>query len=76
MTRIGNDGTYELLLRFGDGREELRISDHLAHFARDADKLMLCGQPWRIVGEQPPSLPSAVSRLICEPTPLRGVEMR
>lgn len=70
MTAIGQDGTYELLLRFSDGREELRLGDQLARFTHGDDSLMLHGQLWRIVGEQPAALPGAVSRLICERVPL------
>jgi hypothetical protein len=60
-------GTYELLLHFADGREELRLGDHLDRFLHDDTTLMLRGRPWRIVSEVRASMTSAVSRLVCEP---------
>jgi len=61
------EGTYELLLHFADGREELKLADHLDRFLHDDTTLMLRGRPWRIVSEEQASMTSAVSRLVCEP---------
>lgn len=68
MNRVEPEqGTYELLLHFADGHEELRLGDHLDRFLRDDTTLMLHGRPWRIVSEEQASMRSAVSRLVCEP---------
>jgi len=60
-------GVYELLLRFADGHEELRLGDHLDRFIRDDETLILRGQLWRIVAEERASMATAVSRILCEP---------
>jgi hypothetical protein len=58
------DGAYELLLRFRDGREELRLTDQLERFVRD-DGLVLRGERWQVIAESAPISEAAVARLVC-----------
>ena len=60
-------GSYELLLRFDDGRDELRLADHLDFFAHDRRMLEFRGQRWRITATEPPSQPGFTARLVCDP---------
>jgi hypothetical protein len=58
--------TYEVLLRFEDGHEELRLGDHLNLLSRGKDTLALRGELWHIVAEVDAASPDRVGRLICE----------
>lgn len=58
-------GLYELLLRFPNGVEELRLSDQLGSFCDDEGLLVFRGQRWAIVGNRRPENHHAVGRLIC-----------
>ena len=60
-------GAYELVLRFGDGREELRLTDHIELFARDTHTLELRGRRWRVVETEPPGRSEFNARLVCAP---------
>jgi hypothetical protein len=60
-------GAYELLLRFNNGREELRLADHLDQFAREPHTLEFRGQRWRITATEQPSQAGFMARLVCEP---------
>jgi hypothetical protein len=57
---------YEVLLKFEDGHEELRLGDHLDLLSRGDDVLMLRGEPWRILTKEDAVPPDLVGRLICE----------
>jgi hypothetical protein len=60
-------GAYELLLRFDDGHEELRLTDHLELFTRSHQTLELRGQRWQVVDTEPPSRDEFIARLVCAP---------
>jgi hypothetical protein len=66
MSSASSTGAYELLLRFGDGREELRLTDQLAFFRRDPRALEFRGQRWQIAATEPPSQSGFLARLVCE----------
>jgi hypothetical protein len=60
-------GAYELLLRFGDGRDEFVLTDHLDFFAREPHTLEFSGQRWQITVIEPPSQSGFIARLVCQP---------
>lgn len=59
-------GVYELLLRFRDGVEELRITDQLDHFCQTDGSLVFGGHRWAVIGDGRPTNPRAVGRLVCQ----------
>jgi hypothetical protein len=59
-------GLYELLLRFPDGVEELRLTDQLESFCGEDGLLVFRDQRWAIVGTRRASVPQAVAGLICQ----------
>lgn len=59
-------GAYELRLRFRDGREELRLTDHLELFATEPGEVVLRGQRWRVLALTEPVRPGFAGRVICE----------
>jgi hypothetical protein len=61
-----SDKTYEVLLRFEDGHEELRLGDHLNLLSRGKDTLALRGELWHIVAQVDVVSPDRIGRLICE----------
>jgi hypothetical protein len=60
-------GLYELALRFTDGREEVRLSDHLDRILRGDQRLIIRGETWQVVAVGPATTPGAGVRLVCEP---------
>lgn len=59
-------GGWELLLRFADGHEELRLTDHLDSFRADGGVLVVEGERWAVTAEAAPTSPSMSGRLICD----------
>jgi hypothetical protein len=56
---------YELLLRFPDGHEELRLTDHLEHFEHSPDLLLIRERYWRVADLTEASHPAIAGRLVC-----------
>jgi hypothetical protein len=65
-----SSGAYELLLRFEDGREELRLTDHLPRFFRGRF-LVFRDRRWRVTAETEAAWPSFAGRLVCVAHPDR-----
>jgi hypothetical protein len=61
-----DEQAYEVLLRFEDGHEELRVGDHLDLLSRGTDMLALRGELWHIVAQVDVVAPDRIGRLICE----------
>jgi hypothetical protein len=60
-----SSGCYELLLRFPDGHEELKLTDHLDHFERAPDLLLIRSTYWRVTERTQASMPTLSERLVC-----------
>jgi hypothetical protein len=58
---------YELLLRFANGRDEVRVTDHLDSLMCGPDVIAIGDERWRITGRTAPALPSLAARLVCVP---------
>jgi hypothetical protein len=58
--------TYEVVLRFDDGHEELRLGNHLDLLSRGNDTLALRGELWDIVAQVAAVSPDRIGRLILE----------
>lgn len=62
---------HEVVLRFEDGREELRYTDHVDRVNGDG-KLVVLGHEWRIVETREADFPGGGERLICVPLAAQG----
>jgi hypothetical protein len=60
-------GLYELLLRFPNGVEEVRLTDQLDSFYSREGFLEFHGRSWAVVGNRCAAASQALARLICQP---------
>jgi hypothetical protein len=67
-----SSGAYELLLRFEDGREELRLTDHLPRFSRGRRLLVFRDRHWRVEAATEAASPAFAGRLVCVADPDSG----
>jgi hypothetical protein len=68
MTPI-EPGAYEIVLRFGDGVEEVYLGDQLDRTADGSGAIHIRGRQWLIIGSEASDSPLVNGRLICELVP-------
>lgn len=60
--------SFEILLRFPDGHEELRLTDIPVAIGQT---LTIMGKDWVVVSDRKPSDPRFTARFVCERPPRR-----
>jgi hypothetical protein len=58
-------GMYELRMRSRNGDEEVRLTDSIDRFSSGDGTLVIRGERWDVLAEEPARTPRAVARLVC-----------